>query len=286
MKVGIICRRNLVRSAFLESFLSNSFPTIKFWSAGMNVIDSSHYEFDPEIRTKFGIKNSRTGPVNLKSKSDDLINTDLLLVADSSLLTDYKQRGIKTKVVFLDEIGNKLGLLLRDPIGFSPREMESQLYLHAFVASSILSKSQINVTSTRKIVGLIPNSINAFPRVSKMVEKVIFEKNGIILQTCIGKSPYVSHTEFKSIAIPNRFLNSFSSFIFNQNEERIFHFEHEVVNPTLSLTSPKWRQNIEILSEKFNLYCASAPLNTSTGALDFNSYLGVLPASSFEIVAD
>ena len=214
----------------------------------------------------------------------ELRNSDLILIAEKSLLPKLARREFAGKLVFLDEEAAKMGIQLRDPIGFNPQELEDELYLHAFVSSFILNNKISRKSYLHDIVGLIPRSIEAFPKMNKFVEDLLIEREVLILQTSIGKAPYLNQSRFQSMPIPNRFADSFSSFILDRSKIHIFHFEHELLNPTLNLCSVQWRQNIEVLSRQINVILLSAPLITSNGTFDFNSYLGVLPSNSFSMI--
>lgn len=285
MKVGIVCRQNLVRSRFLELYLSTLYPTIEFWSAGTAVTEDSNYNFENEVCEKFGIVNSQRKQVDLNARRNDLENSDLVLVAEKSLWHSYRNIPGQDRVIFLDEVGKKMGLSLIDPLGCSSQELEIQLYGHAFVACTILNRIRREANPVHKLVGLIPENMEAFPIINQIVSEKLSEKSSLVIQSCIGKTPYLKLNELQSQPIPNSLLNSFSGFISNHKNESVFHFEYEVPHPIKVLTSRNWRENIELLLEEFDIYLVSAPLHTSLGIIDWNAYFGVMPTVDFQVVA-
>ena len=284
IKIGLVCKRNLVRSKFLALFLSRSYPNFEFWSAGTNVLEGARFDFDRKLLKKFDlpIGDQECRSINNLDREEP---PALLLVADKSLQRMVRKVYPDTKMILLDEIGELLGLQLRDPIGFTSHEFEVEICKYTFAASYAMNQFlELDYVSPHQVEAIIPKRRTSFDNVITQILKAKERKNTIVLHSGIGTTTYLDDSTIKSFPIPMTELGSFSKFILENPVAKVFHFEYEAINPVAILTSCDWRFNILQIRRQHNVLLYSTPYSTSKSEFDPISLFGTLPSLKISIV--
>jgi protein-tyrosine-phosphatase len=285
LSIGVICRYNLVRSKFLESYLNENYPNIEFWSAGTNVEERTHFNFETGLLKKFGIvvEDKKSRP--LAYFKENRKYADLLLVAEKSLKEAVEEIYPDTRIIFLDEIGLLLGLNLRDPIGIERTEFNLEISKYAFSASYGMNQFLAQgVGQLGYVLAIIPRRESSISTVRRMIHEELEIKNTFILHTGPAGSAYLERHKISSFALSIRNLQDFSEFILRYEGKRIFHFEHEILHPQRVMPSSVWRRNIERLTQDHRLILHTAPFFNSRNVFDPLSIFGTLPSLEVKIV--
>lgn len=268
-----------MRSKFLEAFLSRNYTDSRFWSAGTHVSKGARFEFDLKFLRRFGVAMG-----NLECRTLDFAVANEP-VPSLLLLTEQIQREEVTKVfpnseiLMLDKIATHLGLHLRDPMGFSKPQLELELYKYAFVACYALNRYHLrNSTVHSEIRSIVPKSQFSFEAVETKILTAIKRDNVLVLHSGIAASRYRDSAVVESHPIPMKELPNFSKYVLANREARVFHFEHEVVNPEITLPSLEWRKNIRQIGLEYGVLLYSSPFFTSRGLIDPLSLFGTLPS--------
>jgi hypothetical protein len=206
-------------------------------------------------------------------------------VAESSQRNSVIEVYPNSEIVALDEIGSDLGLDLRDPMGFDKYDFNQELYKYAFVASFAMNQ-YLDRKSTfhREISSMIPRDRFSFEKVEAEILNASEHQNVLVLYSGVATSRYLDRHIIKSCPIPMSEIGNFSEFVLLNREAKFFHFEHEMLNPEITLPSHEWRKNIYALGLNHEILLYSSPLFTSRGVFDPLSLFGTFPSMKISIV--
>ncbi len=260
-RIEVVCKRNLVRSPFLASFLQMHFPDFLFSSSGLDANDELMYDaVAHNVARSWGFPYLMRRSKEFNSKSSGMT----YLATDLELKLRIDSLGLVNEVISLKtESFQDLFQKPIDPVGLNEFEMKQQLARLLFYGVETLwgveKRSSIN-----RITTLVPKTAKSYEQLFSDIDCGIYGQNIQIVDACLKSTNFLL---FKN--------HGFEAFKYYEAPKigAAFTIPFETLESEAMLCSLTWRNWLMQLQKHGDVLVISPPLKDSSENLIYDSIL-------------
>lgn len=281
MDVGIICRLNKARSPFGELVLKNLFPEIDLFSAGLDTFPNS----SPEPRVDAIAQNWKLGKVKTTSQhvsavNERILDCGLIVIAERAMEGAIRSLGYKGTILDFQTSIDEKSFIPVDPVDLPIKELQQELAKVAYCTVRSF-RNFAHIRNLHPVHLFTPTREVDSNRAYLMAMLNQSKQPGIIIDVDF-RSPGASYS-IPEIEVSNlQSIDELESLSVSRREVYSQKWEHP--DPESILLSARFKDVIQVLSNKFPIYLVSAPRFTSAGPIP-DSYLAALWADTVAIIS-
>jgi protein-tyrosine-phosphatase len=266
---------NQARSALGEAHIRHNFPEVEVVSAGVFAQDGTPYL--PEVvavARKWGISIEQ-GFSNSFKNNQALLESDLVICAEESMLQLVSRHGYEGKLVSYEEIVPDPSFMPVDPVGLRGRFLETELAKVAFLHHWAV-RTEVGKKSAYEIFAVIPeNELNT--RAAIEIALLLHETSGALVVDADLRAPLYREFRGKDLRIGN-----LKDFQLHEAFDVLSNFTDQE-GPEARYLETSWQEMIATIGEKRPVILVTAPQIIGSGPLP-DSYLASLCATRIEVV--
>jgi len=266
VKISILCRLNQARSPFGQAVLEHFFPGFTFNSAGIDAVE--YAEASAEVRLvaeDWNLPTLKPQSEGLLTRKDHIVNSDLVILAESSMDVPLRSLGFKGKSFPFNALKIDSSFIPIDPLGLPFRKLRLELAKVAYCSVQAM-RIYLNKTSMNLISTVIPQSEadTAFAYAYSKLERQI--SGGVIIDADF-RSPAVRHYS-SELDIEYIDVANFKKVeIAKIGPRTVLAPGREYSNPESILLSHGWKNLLDTIRETMPIYIVSAPRQTDEKSL-------------------